>query len=197
MAIKTIRATVTGINPLLQNNPQMADPLNAYKKAMSKVTAKKKKTDEDYGKISNIEMRAKMYWDDGIVIPTNWLLAAIHSISFKKAKIAKKDSRSGLFTVNPTAKLHYAGMKKVKTPEDIVKNAEFKHNMLVKQGQVKVAKSYPIFHDWSFEVELEYDDSIFDAEILEDLIQHSAKYGGFGDFRPTFGRATAEVEHVS
>ena len=28
------------------------------------------------------------------------------------------------------------------------------------------------------------------------IVQHAAQYGGFGDFRPRFGRATAEVKHV-
>jgi hypothetical protein len=84
-------------------------------------------------------------------------------------------------------------MDRVKTPEDIVKNDEFRHMMTLKQGQVRVVKAVPIFHDWSFVVGLEFDDKMIDPGSLEAIIHHAAKFGGFGDFRPTFGRATAEV----
>lgn len=59
----------------------------------------------------------------------------------------------------------------------------------------EIAKSFPIFHEWSFQTELEYDDKIIDPDSMERIISHAAKYNGFGDFRPTFGRATVEVQH--
>jgi hypothetical protein len=40
---------------------------------------------------------------------------------------------------------------------------------------------------------LEFDDAIVDLRTLATIVKHTAKYGGFGDFRPTFGRAVAEV----
>jgi hypothetical protein len=51
----------------------------------------------------------------------------------------------------------------------------------------------PIFHNWSFETMLEFDDKTIDPSSLTHVVKHAARYGGFGDFRPTFGRATAEV----
>ena len=85
-------------------------------------------------------------------------------------------------------------MDKVKAPEDIVKNPVFRTLMTLKQGQVRVVKAVPIFHQWSFKVGLEFDDKVVDPDSLRHVIEHSARYGGFGDFRPTFGRATAQVE---
>ena len=79
-------------------------------------------------------------------------------------------------------------------PEDIVKNEQFRQLMNLKQGQVRVVKAIPVFHDWSFETSLEFDDKTIDPATLDHLIQHVARYGGFGDFRPTFGRAQAEVD---
>ena len=35
MAIQQARVTITGIGPLLQNNPQTVDPFNSYKKGMN------------------------------------------------------------------------------------------------------------------------------------------------------------------
>ena len=104
--------------------------------------------------------------------------------------------RGGLFATEDKVKLSFRGMSKVKTIKDVVKNQDFRHRMLLKQGQVRVPKDAPIFHDWSFETSVEFDDKVIDFGTLKQIVQHAAKYGGFGDFRPTFGRALAEVQSV-
>jgi len=197
MSIKTIHVNIKGINPLLLNNPQTVDPMNEFTRKMKKITKKRAKTDEDYAQLADLEMAAKIYWENGnLVIPTNWVTASIHAISHKQAKIAKKDSRSGLFTTCLMVPLQYKGKKNVKTPDDIIHNSLFRHKMILKQQQVKICKMAPIFHDWSFELDLEYDDEIYDEHTLKDLIKYAAAYGGYGDFRPTFGRGEATVENI-
>ena len=196
MAIRFMKAAFTGINPLLQNNPQTVDRFNPYTKAMKRINDKKtRRTDDDYMELKNIEVRAKIYWDDetGIYVPSNWVAAAIAATSFKRAKISKADVRAGVFTTEDKLKLNYRDSKKVKTPEDIVKNPDFRLDMTLKQGQVRIVKSVPIFHEWSFTCGLEFDDSVIDTDSMKNIITHVARYGGFGDFRPTFGRATVEI----
>ena len=196
MAIRFMKAAFTGINPLLQNNPQTVDRFNPYSKAMKRINDKKtRRTDDDYLELKNIEVRAKIYWDDetGIYVPSNWVAAAIAATSFKRAKISKADVRAGVFTTEDKLKLDYRDSKKVKTPEDIVKNPDFRLDMTLKQGQVRIVKSVPIFHEWSFTCGLEFDDSVIDTDSMKNIITHVARYGGFGDFRPTFGRATVEI----
>ena len=90
MAIRSLNVTITGMNPLLQNNPQTVDRFNDYTRAMAKINAKKtRRTDEDYRDLQDIEVRAKIYWDEnlGIYVPGTWVSAAIAAASFKKAKI--------------------------------------------------------------------------------------------------------------
>ena len=65
--------------------------------------------------------------------------------------------------------------------------------MILPQGGVRVPKHCPIFHDWSFEFGIDYDDTVLDEDDLLALLKQAAYYGGFGDFRPTFGRCTVEV----
>nr|WP_232536055.1 hypothetical protein [Comamonas testosteroni] len=198
MTIRFLSATFTGINPLLQNNPQTVDRFNPYARAMKKINDKKtRRTDDDYLELKNIEVRSKIYWDDdmGIYIPANWVTAAIAANSFKSVKISKADVRSAVFVDGDKLKLTYRDMDKVKSPDDIVLNDGFRLDMTLKQGQVRVVKSIPIFHNWSFATDLEYDDEVIDAESMSTIINKVAKYGGFGDFRPTFGRATVEIRH--
>jgi hypothetical protein len=198
MSIRTIQVTITGVSPLLQNNPQTVDRFNPYSRAMARINARKtKRTDDDYLELRDLEMRAKIYWDDalGIHIPSTWLTAAIAKNSFKICKVSKDGIRGAVFATEDRLPLVYRDMKKVKTPEDIVKNDAFRLMMTLRQGQVRVCKAVPIFHDWSFTCGLDFDDKEIDPADLERVLQHAAKYGGFGDFRPTFGRALASISH--
>ena len=198
MSIQTISATVTGVSPLLQNNPQTVDRFNQYTKAMARINAKKtKRTDDDYRELQDIEVRAKIYFHDdaGIYVPATWVTSAIAANSFRTVKTSKADIRGAVFATEHVLPLNYRDKAKVKRPEDIVGNGDFRINLTLKQGQVRVVKAAPIFHDWSFAFTLEYDDKIIDPQSLQYVIEYSARYGGFGDFRPTFGRAQAEVKH--
>lgn len=199
MSMRTMTVHIEGYSPLLQNNPQTVDRFNVYAKAMARINAKKtKRTDDDYLELRNIEMRSKIYWDDAlkcIYIPSTWITAAIAKNSFKVCKVSKDGIRGAVFANQDRLPLVYRDMKKVKTPEDIVGNDNFRLMMTLKQGPVRVCKAVPIFHDWSFSCGLDFDDKEIDPDSLEHTLQHAAKYGGFGDFRPTFGRAIASISH--
>lgn len=199
MAIQQAQIVVTGISPLLQNNPQTVDPFNHYAKAKKAITNKRTaKTDDDLLELGNLETESKIYFDDdiGVYVPAMWITEAIICTGFSVAKIGRAKMRGGLFATEPKVKLTYRGMNKVKTITDVVMNPEFRHRMLLKQGQVRVPKDAPIFHDWSFDTEVEFDDTVVDLGSLRRIVERAAKYGGFGDFRPTFGRANAEVLDV-
>ena len=199
MAIQQARIVVTGISPLLQNNPQTVDPFNHYAKAKKAITNKRTaKTDDDLLELGNLETESKLYFDDeiGVYVPATWITEAIICTGFSVAKIGRAKMRGGLFATESKIKLKYRGMNKVKTITDVVMNPEFRHRMLLKQGQVRVPKDAPIFHDWSFDTAVVFDDTVVDMGSLRRIVERSAKYGGFGDFRPTFGRANAEVLDV-
>lgn len=199
MAIQQASIKITGIAPLLQNNPQTVDPFNRYTKAKKAITNKRSsKTDDDLIELGNIETESKIYFDDaiGVYVPVTWLTESIIVSGFSVAKISRAKMRGGLFSTDSKVALDYKGKDKVKTITDVVMNPMFRHRMLLKQGMVRVPKDAPIFHGWSFQTVLEFDDSVVDFGTLKRIIERSAKYGGFGDFRPTFGRAIAEVENV-
>ena len=198
MAIRFMTAKFSGINPLLQNNPQTVDRFNPYTKAMKRINDKKtRRTDDDYLELKNIEIRSKIYFDDkiGIYVPATWVSTALAANSFKRVKISKADIRGGVFTDSDKLPLTYRGMNKVKKAEDIVGNSEFRLDMTLKQGQPRIVKAVPIFHEWSFSCGLEFDDTVIDSDSMSSIITYVARYGGFGDFRPTFGRSTVEITH--
>ncbi len=197
MAIKTLRAKFTGITPLLQNNPQTVDPFNKYAKLKKPLTNKRgaAKTDEIIHQIRNIDVESKVYFNDdiGIYIPSHWVMAGIAKNSHALAKVAKAKIRGAVFAMEDKSKLTYDGMKLVKSKIDIVKNDKFVTTLILKQQQISLAKSFPIFHKWSFDIGLEYDDTIIDIDDMRRILEYTAKYSGFGDFRPTYGRCLCEV----
>ena len=199
MAIQEAKVKISGISPLLQNNPQTVDPFNRYTKAKKAITNKRTaKTDDDLIELGNIETESKIYFEEkiGVYVPATWLTEAIIVTGFSVSKIGRAKMRGGLFATEQKIALNYRDKNKVKTITDVVMNPAFRHRMLLKQGQVRVPKDAPIFHEWSFETVVEFDDSVVDLGSLKRIIDRAAKYGGFGDFRPTFGRAIAEVTSV-
>ncbi len=197
MAIKTLVAKFTGFSPLLQNNPRGINPMDILQKkdAAAHKKYKASKTDENFINLSQTGIELRTFWDDdlGVYVPTRWVLASIAKHSHKKVKVSKDNARAGVFTTHDKAKFSYDGMNKVKTIRDITHNEKFQTMIFQKIGAVKVPKAMPIFHNWSFEVELEYDNTIIDLEQLTEVLEHGAKYGGYGDFRPTYGRCICEV----
>ena len=191
--MKELRVRIEGIEPLLVNNPQGVDPFNLYARRAKSITSKRKKTDEDLLELRKVEIETKLYFDDEIKIyvPSSWIISSMAAISWTKAKVKKADIRACVFVDGSKIKLTYDGMKKVKTKEDVVLNEQFHTLLNLKQGQVRIAKAAPIFHNWSIEFDMFFDDTILDLSEIKRLLEIAAKFGGYGDFRPSYGRATA------
>jgi hypothetical protein len=144
--------------------------------------------------IKAIDVESKIFFDNElkIYVPSQWVLASLTKNSHTLAKVAKAKIRGAVFTTSDKLKLTYENMSQVKEPLDIVENDAFITTLILPQQQIRLAKSFPIFHKWSFECGLEFDDTIIDKADLLRVLQYGAKYGGFGDLRPTYGRALCE-----
>lgn len=198
MAIQQANVSITGIGSLLQNNPQTVDPFNRYTKLKKPLMAKKSKTEEDLLELGNIETESKLFFDKslGVYVPSRWVTEQIVTAAFGIIKVGRDKMRGGVFATEDKVKLHYDGMNKVSTINDVVFDPQFRHRMILPQGQVRIAKDFPIFTAWSFKTVIEFDDTVVDLAGLSNILKRSAMYVGFGDFRPTFGRAKAEVSNV-
>lgn len=188
-------AKFSGVAPMLHANPQGVSRSFPLTQRMKEINAKKtRRTDADYAELADLEVESRLYFDRdiGVYVPTRWISEAVARKAFAVAKISKTSTRGALFMSADRVPLEYRGKRGVKTAADVVKNPAFRHAMILPQGQVRVEKNSPIFHDWSFTVEMEFDDKVFDRKDLQRIIEETAHYVGFGDFRPTFGRASVE-----
>ena len=197
MAMQTATLSAKGLGGLLLNNPQTVDRFNSYARKMKAINDKKtRRTDDDYLELRDLEVSSKLYFDDeagGVYVPGSWVIESIAGSAFGVAKLSRDKTRGAFFVQSMKIPLSYDGQNVVKAPADVVKNQKFVHTMALPQGQVRVVKCFPIFHKWSFEVKVEFDDEIMDIGMLTRIAAYSGKYVGFGDLRPTFGRAVVEV----
>jgi len=192
--MKNLKCKVFGNNEIRINNPQSADPLNKYAKKFKELNANRKKTDSDIELMRNLEIESKLYFDEkiGVWIPSSWIMAGIAGESFKQCKISKANTRGAVYITNTKIKLNYLGMKSVKKIDDLVLNPEFRTTQLLKQGQVKIAKGIPTFNNWSFDIDLDFDDEIITENEIKRILKVAVTRNGFGDFRPTYGRGQIE-----
>jgi len=197
MAFQSFNVKFTGFTPLLLNNPQTVDSFNKYSIAKKKYTSKRSKTEEDVLALRELEIESKLYFDDElkVYVPTAWVIAMIAKNAWAIAKVKKETIRGGVFVQKEKAKLSYDSDNLVKKLSDISGNEKFTRTLILPQQQVRLAKSFPIFHNWSFSVELEFDNKIVDESSLKQILEHRALYGGFGDFRPTYGRCKVEFSN--
>jgi hypothetical protein len=194
--MKNLKCKVVGTNEIRLNNPQSADSLNRYAKAMKEINSihHSKKTDADREQLENISIESKLYFNEelGVWIPTTWIMAAIGGVSFKELGIGKKVIREGVYMSNTKAKLYYSGMDKVKKISDVVLNHDFKAVEFHKVGAAKIPKGTPKFNNWSFEIDLDFDEETITEQQMIRAVKIMVERKGFGDFRPTYGRGTVE-----
>ncbi len=194
--MKNLKCKVVGNNEIRINNPQSADSLNKYAKAMKEINSihHTKKTDADKEKLENISIESKLYFNEdlGVWIPTNWFISALGGVSHKLCKIGKKVLREGVFVNGTKAKMSYSGMKSVKKIEDIVLNQMFRERQFHNINNSTVPIEMPTFSNWSFHIDLDFDEEVVTEEEMISMLHMVVIRKGFGDFRPTYGRGSVE-----
>ncbi len=179
---------VTGISPLLQNNPAgMRGGVDAKKMGTKKIP-----TPEE-------EAAAKVYQnEDGYYIPSQAFRSAIigrggAGSGLKIGKMtANARASAGMFTIEPFATLL--------DPEKWKPLKEYEiHTCRAVVQRQGVLRSRPMFPKWGTRVPMEIDDEFIAVDQVIGLMERAGKVAGVGDFRPqtkgTFGRFTVEIEN--
>ena len=183
---------------LLMHNGQLANPLNAYAKALKLLTAKRKKTDEDYAEIARLEWEGGLYLQNGIVVIPG---SNIDRCIWDAAKMSKdgKTYRQGVIVADDYCPLAYRGKKiKVNGTKEIPNLeldkyfAEYNFQTMVKVGKDKVLRTRPIFYDWSLECTLYFEETRFDERTLLNIVQRAGAYTGLMEDRPRKGSFSVE-----
>lgn len=192
--MKTFKATIVGVTPLLMHSERLADPTNEHTKKLKKLTAKRQKTDEDLILIKKVEWRGGLYLDDEDrpAVPVDWLLAAIKE-GARKSKLGKM-AEAGVYDPGvPFFRLTFDGPEGL---EDLYECGRFCDYRGVGVGGKRVMRARPCFPGWSLTFHLDYDPEVIEGGQIADALSKVGQLRGIGDYRPRFGRfVVSEVSH--
>lgn len=182
---------ISGTSALLMHNARLADPLDPITKEKAKVSAKRKKTEEDQELLSHLEWQGGLYWHDAVgpYLPGDNVFKSLIEAA-RKSKDGKRVEQGLLITTDQNP-LVYDGPR---TLDGLWEDKRFVHRCTVKQQMSRIVRTRPIFHSWRTQVEGRFDDSVLNAEDVESFAEIAGKYIGVGDWRPKHGRFDVKVE---
>jgi len=187
MAWQEVTYKLTSSAPLLMHNGQTADPTNKWAKALKQVSSKRVKTDADYEEMARIEFLASLYMDaNGPILPPNMIDAVIVNAA-KKSKEGQV-AKSGCFCLN-VARLDYDGPR---ITDELVADDNFRFVAIVRVGMARVARTRPVFREWSANVRLHIEPTLVNVARVDEWMRVAGTQIGIGDWRPQYGRFTAE-----
>lgn len=174
---------VKGTSAMLMHNAQLANPLNDWARAIKKITAKRKKTDEDHIEMARLEFMGGLYWNGKeFTIPaSNW--EATIAEAAKKLKMGKL-VKSSIFIYDDSP-LSFSGPK---SPEARWKDAACRDQRSAKVGTSRVIRTRPLFDGWSCDVVVRFDPELIDLDALNSIMDIAGRQIGVCDYRPKFGR---------
>jgi len=188
--MESVKMRLTGLSPLLMHNGDMSNPLHSKAKELKILSAKRKKTEETYMEMSDVEFEGGMYYDKelGPYIPGECLDAAFVS----GAKLSKLGTavKRGAQVLDDKCALIYKGPREI---GKLVASPEFRLMKPVKVGTSKIVRTRPMFTEWALEFTWLYAPDQFDKETLVGIAETTGRLVGLCDWRPRYGKFKAEV----
>lgn len=187
MAWQLVEYQLTSVCPMLMHNGQTANPLNKWAKLMRQISSKRAKTDADHEELARIEFMAGLYMNEqGPVLPANMIDAVLVNAA-KKTKEGQL-AKSGVFC-QAHAFLEYDGPRKA---EELWADERFRHTALVRIQSSRVARTRPVFNEWSATVGLNIEDGVVNSTRVDEWMRIAGSQIGLGDWRPQHGRFQAK-----
>lgn len=183
--------TLRGILPLMCHNSRLADPLDEITRAISAISRKKTKTDQDHEEMARLEHVGGLYWDPdlGPTMPAPNIERCLVDAA-KKQKLGTT-MKSALLITEQAAPILYDGPR---TADGLWADKTFRDRSSVKVGMSRVMRTRPLFPNWALEVNGYLDEQI-EKHQFDQIIATAGKIIGLGEYRPRFGRFEAEVKY--
>lgn len=189
--MQSIKFKMTGVCPLMLNNPQTVNPMNEYAKELKALTSKRSKTDDDQNEIFHLKFLASCYLNQKMqyIIPAN-MIAKSFEAGAKENKLGAKFQRSVFVFSDALLKFDENGC----TPEELWENFADKYVDIRPVGiqKSKIVTARMIIPEWSLEGELFFDESQLNkSEVWLAMTNAGLRYG-IGTYRQCYGRYKIE-----
>lgn len=191
--MKNLKVTWKGITPLIMHSCQCVNPLHPIAKELRKYTSKKKKTDEDYEIISNLEWEAGAYWKDGLglYIPAENVEATI--VNGAKANKKGTDIEKYCDVTDLYIPFDYGENL---TKDELIHNFEYRDTRVMTVMRARINRTRPRFDQWKIVFNLRYDENKIDLDVIVNAMEYAGSYVGLCDSRPKYGKFVAIVEEI-
>lgn len=181
--LQTAKYQLTGVSPLLQHNGQLADPLNAFSRALKEVTGKRNKTDADHEEASKLEWFGSLYTENNrVVIPGACMTATLINAAKKRKKGIQ--AKAGLLCEANFVVEHEG-------PEDfelLWADERFRDRTLMRVSGSGVMRTRPKFMPWSTIIEVKFNDQMLNPKDVDMIVEIGGEQIGVCEGRPRFGR---------
>lgn len=192
--MKKLHVILNGTSPLIEHSPKCVNPLHPIAKEMSKYTSKRKKTEEDYQIISDLEWEAGVYWDNniGLVVPYDCLFATI----IGGAKINKNGSTVAKY-VHGIEALVPLDIGEIQDYDKLKNDFRFRDVRSVCVKTSRVIRTRPRFNTWSCEFDILYEEDKIDIDTIALALENAGNYVGLCEMRDKgYGRFAASITEV-
>lgn len=189
--MQSIKFKMTGVCPLMLNNPQTVNPMNDYAKQLKALTSKRSRTDDDQNEIMHIRFLASPYLNKKMqyIIPANMIFKSFED-GAKENRLGKKFEQSVFVLNDALLKFDENGC----TPEELWENFADKYVDIrpvgIKKSMVVTARM--IIPEWSLESELLFDESQLNKSEIWLAMTNAGLRHGIGTYRQCYGRYKVE-----
>lgn len=191
--MKTIHIELKGVSPLIMHSCRSVNPLDPLTIEMKKFTSKRKKTEEDLLRISDLEWELSLYWDDtiGLYIPAENIEATIRE-GAKNAKKGKHVERG----FNVLDMLVPLDIGEKLTKGQMVKESRFRDVRSMRVQQSRVMRTRGRFNMWKCDFTASYDEAVLNLADIVDALEYAGKCVGLCDSRPRYGKFVSKITEL-
>lgn len=192
--MKTIKCTWKGTTPLIMHSCAGVNPLHPIARELKTYTSKRKKTDEDLVKISDLEWELGLYWDDsiGLYIPCDNVIKTVQEGA--QARKRGKDIQKAFDVLDMQIPLDIGENL---TKDQLREQYRFRDVRAMSVMRAKVNRTRPRFNDWRITFTATYDETILDVDTIAGAMEYAGNYIGICDSRTRkYGRFVATVTEI-
>ena len=192
--MKQLHVTLNGTNTLMMHSPKTVNPLHPLALELKKYTSKRKKTEEDLQKISELEWMGGLYYDtlNGLHIPTECLQKTLEN----GAKLFKagKDIQRYVQFIGVAAKLDIGVPFDLETARH---NPKYYDVRPVAVQRSRVIRTRPRFDVWRCEFDIIFDELHIDVDVIARAFENAGQYIGLCEARSLgYGRFCTRIDEV-
>lgn len=187
MNLVQYEVVIRGTRKLICHNGEfLADPTSDISKRMKEITGIRKKTDEHYKQMADVEWLGGLYLDEKNrpIVPFTSIKAMLCE-SARKHRLGK-DVKSGLEVVDSPL-IEHDGPKNA-TADDLIGLAKFRDKRLVSVNRAKVMRTRPCFPVWQLRFKVQIDPEIIKENDFAAILETGGRVTGMADYRPEYGK---------